>query len=110
MKQYVVDELRPDDFRKLKEYLDANFAVPGFDGLYWVPLDERYYAEVQVSHSDCQPFYFALELTSERLACELLVRTNNRSRCNCIQYATESQFRWLLQVVDTFFDRLGIIT
>jgi hypothetical protein len=110
MKQYVVDELRPDDFRKLKAYLDKNFAAPGFDGLYWLPLDEAVYAHVQQSHHDCRPFYFALELTSQRLVCELLVRTNNRIRCDCIQYATESQRNWLMAVVDSFFDRLEIIT
>jgi hypothetical protein len=109
MKQYVVDELRPDDYRKLKEYLDAKFAVPGFDGLYWLPLDELFYAQVQKSHSDCQPYYFALELTPERLACEMLVRTNGRVRCDCIQYATEDQRNWLIQAVDSFFNRLEII-
>ncbi len=109
MKQYVVDELRPDDYQKLKEYLDANFAAPGFSGLYWLPLEEHVYAEVQKSHSECRPHYFALELTSERLACEMLVRTNNKVRCDCIQYATESQRSWLMQAVDSFFDRLEII-
>jgi hypothetical protein len=110
MKQYVVDELRPDDFRKLKAYLDTNFAVPGFDDLYWLPLDEGIYAAIQQSHTDCRPFYFALELTSQGLACELLVRTNKRVRCDCIQYATESQRNWLIAVVDSFFERLEIIT
>lgn len=110
MRQYVVDELRADDYRKLKDYLDANYAAPGFEGLYWLPLDRQLYEDVQKNHSDCQPFYFALELTSERLACEMLVRTNNRVRCQCIQYATENQLNWLIQVVDAFFDHLGIIT
>jgi hypothetical protein len=110
MKQYVVDELRPEDHRKLKDFLDAHFAVPRFTDLYWVPLDEQFYEDIQKSHLDCQPFYFALELTSERLACEMLVRTNNRIRCQCIQYATDSQRNWLMQVVDAWFDRLEIIT
>jgi hypothetical protein len=110
MKQYVVDELRPDDHRKLKDFLDTHFAAPGFSGLYWVPLDEQFYADIQKSHLNCQPYYFALELTSERLACEMLVRTNNRIRCQCIQYATEIQRNWLMQVVDAWFDRLEIIT
>ena len=110
MKQYVVDELRAEDYQKLREYLDANYAAPGVTGLYWLPLDEQVYAQVQMSHSDCQPYYFALELTSERLACEMLVRTNNRIRCQCIQYATEPQRNWLMNVVDAFFDRLEIIT
>jgi hypothetical protein len=110
MKQYVVDELRPEDHRKLKEYLDARFAVPGFEDLYWLPLNEELYAEIQQAHSECQPYYFALELTTERLACEMLVRTNNRIRCQCIQYATETQRNWLMQVVDTWLERLEIIT
>ncbi len=110
MKQYVVDELRPDDRRKLKEYLDANFAAPGVEDLYWLPLDEQLYTEVQKSHSDCQPFYFALELVSERLSCEMLVRTNSRIRCDCIQYASEKQRIWMMQVVDSLFDRLKIVT
>jgi hypothetical protein len=110
MKQYVVDELRPDDHRKLKDYLDANFAAKGYEGLYWLPLEERLYAQVQQSHGNCQPYYFALELTPGRLACELLVRTNNRVRCDCIQYATEDQRNWLVEVVDALFERLAIIT
>lgn len=110
MKQYVVDELRPDDHLKLKQFLDANFAAPGVTDLYWLPLDEHFYSDVQKSHSDCQPYYFALELVSERLSCEMLVRTNSRIRCDCIQYASENQRNWLMQVVDSFFDRLKIVT
>ncbi len=110
MKQYVIDEFRPDDYQKIKEHLDANFAAPGFDGLYWLPLDELAYDKVQKQHTDCQPFYFALELTTERLACELLVRTNKCVKCQCIQYATEDQRNWLIQSVDTMADRLGIVT
>lgn len=110
MKQYVIDQLRPDDHRKIKEYLDANLAVAGFEGLYWLPLDKTVYGGVQTDHADCQPFYFALELTAERLACELLVRTNKRLKCECIRYATTDQICWLIRYVDAISDRLGIIT
>ena len=110
MKQYVIDELRPDDHLKLKGYLDANFAVPGFEDLYRLPIDRQYYTEVQESHADCHPLYFALELMPERLSCELLVRTNNRIRCDCIRYATEMQRNWLIQVLDSLFERLEIMT
>lgn len=110
MKQYVIDELRPEDYQKIKAYLDDNFSVAGFDGLYWLPLDEAAYEGVQAEHADCQPFYFALELTPERLACELLVRTNNRLKCKCIQYASTDQIDWLIRSVDAISDRLGIVT
>jgi hypothetical protein len=108
MKQYVIDELRPDDYRKLKRHLEARHAVAGFDGLYWLPLGEQMLEAVQVQHSDCQPFYFALELFPDRLTCELLVRTNQRSRCQCIQYASERQRNWLVQAVDSIFEMLEI--
>lgn len=108
MKQYVIDELRPDDHRKLKEHLDAKYAAAGFDGLYWIPLDEQMLEAVQKAHMNCQPFYFAMELFSDRLACELLVRTNQRSRCQCIQYASERQRAWLMQAVDSIFSTLEI--
>lgn len=110
MKQYVIDELRPDDFKNLKAHLDDHYAAPGFDGLYWLPLDQTVYEGAQKKHSDCQPFYFAAELSSDRLTCELLVRTNKRVRCDCIRYATENQRNWLIRSVDAIFDRLKIIT
>ena len=110
MKQYVIDELRPGEYEKIKASLDADYAVSGMDRLYWIPVAPELLTETQKLHSDCQPFYFALELSPDRLACELLVRTNQRIRCQCIQYATESQRNWLLQVIDAIFERLEIIT
>jgi hypothetical protein len=110
MKQYVIDELRPDDVKKLKAHLDDHYGAPGFDGLYWLPLDLAAYEGAQEKHIDCQPFYFAAELSSDRLNCELLVRTNKRVRCDCIRYATENQRNWLIRSIDAICDRLDIIT
>lgn len=108
MKQYVVDELRPEDHAQIKAYLDQRYAVAGFEGLYWIPLAEELLDEVQKAHGDCRPFYFALELTPGRLACELLVRTRQQIRCQCIQYATESQRNWLIDLVDAMLEALKI--
>ena len=110
MKQYVIDELRPDDYKKLKTYLDAHFAVPGMEHLYWVPLDEDVYEDVQRRHEPCRPHYFALELLPEGLTCELLVRSNGQVSCDCIRYASQKQRNWLIHAVDAIFDRLEIIT
>lgn len=110
MKQYVIDELRPDDFQKLKAHLDANYAAPSYEGLYWIPLDEQAYEGPQANHVECQPYYFAMELSPERLSCELLVRTNKRIRCDCIRYATDKQRNWLMRTVDAICERLSIIT
>ncbi len=110
MKQYVIDELRPEDYEKIKAYLDENFGSSGVDGIYWMPLDISILTDVQAEHTKCQPFYFAIDIEQNRMACELLVRTRSRVRCNCISYATENQLIWLIRIVDAIFEKLGIIT
>ena len=110
MKQYVIDELRPADHDKLKAHLDRHFPVKGFEGLYWMMLDAEQLTSLQKNHTDCQPFYFALELLPDRLACELLVRSREKIRCHCIQNATQSQRNWLINKVDAIFDQLELKT
>ncbi len=108
MKQYVIDELRPEDYDRLKCYLDDRYAVSGVDGLYWVMLSDELLDERQKAHTACHPHYFALELLPDRLSCELLVRTRERIRCECIQYATEAQRNWLIQFIDAVLEKLAI--
>ena len=109
MKQYVIDELRPADHQKLKEYLDAHFGPAEMGDLYWIGLDPDLYDPLQASHKECHPLFFAAQLQPASLAVELLVRTKNRVRCDCIQYATDDQFRWLIRLVDAIFEQLGVM-
>lgn len=110
MKQYLIDEIRLQDMEKLKSYLDETFGESGIDGLYWLPVDTDRLSRVQQTHAACAPFFMALELGADRLSAELLVRTRNRVRCDCIHYADERQRNWLVQTVDAIFDHLEIIT
>lgn len=110
MKQYVIDEIRPADYVKVKDYLDETFGDAGIEGLYWVPLDETLCSAVQRTHEECAPFYMALELEPDRLSVELLVRTRSRMRCDCIHYADPRQRDWLIRTVDAIFEELEIIT
>ena len=108
MKQFVIDELRPADFEKLKTYLDDTLGAGSIDGLYWLQIAEAVYTDLQNDHEECQPFYFAIDLESDRVMIELLVRTKNRVRCDCITYATETQCLWLMQQMDAIFEKLEI--
>ncbi len=110
MKQYVIDELRPQDYYKLKEYLDKTHGPAELGSIYWVPLATEVLTEVQWQHADCQPFYFAIELQEDRLALELLVRTKTRVRCACIGYAVDDQRTWILDRADAIFKHLDITT
>ncbi len=108
MKQYVIDELRPGDYEALQKYLDEQFGPAEMDGIYWIPVETASLTAIQLQHKECRPHYLALDLDPGRLACELLVRTKNRMRCDCIQYATEKQRNWLIELIDTMFNRLEI--
>lgn len=110
MKQYVIDELRPADYRQIKSYLDEKFRSSPLDGIYWIPLDADQHSRVQAEHTTCQPFYFAIDLEANMMACELLIRTKARIQCECISYATERQRNWLIGFVDRMFKKLDIKT
>lgn len=110
MKQFVIDELRPADYQTLKTHLDDAFGAAALDGIYWLPIATEVLSEIQIKHKDCQPFYFAIDLEPNRIAVELLVRTQNQIRCACMAHATETQCLWLIRQVDTIFERLGIKT
>jgi hypothetical protein len=108
MKQFVIDELRPADYDKLKAYLDDTLGAGDVDGLYWLPIAQEFFSEIQNNHQACQPFYFAIELESDRVALELLARTKSRVRCACMAYATETQCAWLLRQMDAILEKLEI--
>ena len=110
MKQYVIDELRPADYQKIKAYLDDHLETGAMEGIYWMPLEENLLSPTQADHSQCQPFYIALELTFEQLSVEFLIRTQQRVRCDCIANADEIQRNWIIRSIDDIFEKLQIHT
>lgn len=110
MKQYVIDELRPHDFEKIKAYLDETYGISEVQGLYRIPIEKNLLTDIQREHHECGPFYLAVELDSDKLACELLARPQNRIRCNCIGYATEDQRNQFIRRIDGILDKLDIMT
>jgi hypothetical protein len=110
MKQYVIDELRPDDDQKIKNYLDDHFGPPDIGAIYWIPLDVSLYDKEQLTHTSCHPLYLVIHLEPSSLAAELLIRTRNWIRCDCIRYMNQDQLNWFISFVDSIFSRLDIVT
>lgn len=108
MKQYVIDEIRFEDYEKIRAWLDKNADDSAIDGIYWLLIDENVLNETQLAHLKCRPFYFVIELEPTRISCELLVRTHNTVRCDCMKYATDEQFLWLVRRIDSMLDALEI--
>jgi hypothetical protein len=110
MKQYRIDELRYEDYEKLKAHLDERFGSSRVENLYWVPVEEHLLDEIQAAHTNCQPFYFAVELNTMAISFELLIRTRNRVRCDCIHYANTEQRESIIRFADTMFETLKILS
>ena len=108
MKQYVVDQLTPEDFQKLRSHFEEIFGEPDFDSLFWLPIEKLPLSEVQQKHIDCQPHFVAVDLQEGQLVCELLIRTKNKMRCDCMGYATEPQRNGIIDLIDNLLDELGI--
>lgn len=108
MKQYVIDELRIEDYEKVKAYLDETYGFSKIDGIYWVPLEESILSDNQLQHTECKPFFFAVEMGPDSLTCELLVRTRQKVHCTCIAYATELQRNWIIERMDAILEKLSI--
>jgi hypothetical protein len=110
MKQYVIDQLRENDFLQLEDYLNNNSEAGELPGIYWIPIPESLLERTQLDHSDCQPFFFAVNLDLNSISFELLIRTRSRLRCGCIQYASQEQRDYILNYADQLFEKLNLKT
>lgn len=108
MKQYLIDELRPNDYKKIKEYMDETLGPQPVEGMYWIPLGPDLMDAVQAAHTECQPFYFAVVLEPTSVSFEFLVRSRRRMRCDCIHYANKRQRDSIIEFADSIFQRLQL--
>lgn len=107
MKQYVIDQLRPSDYQKLKTYLNEHLESGALPGIYKLTLAAGMLNEIQAAHSECRP-YVAIELEPDHLSCEMLIRSCIKMRCDCMGYATEAQRNWLIDQVESILKELEI--
>jgi hypothetical protein len=108
MKQYVIDQLRESDFHQIKAFLDHNTESASLDGIYWADLPPSLYTEIQREHAECQPFYFAIHLTWNDVAFELLIRSRQVIRCRCIAYATPAQRDHIIHYAERMIEELKL--
>lgn len=108
MKQYVIDQLRWKDYEDVKGYLDVRGEKTVMEGVYWIEVPESLYTNVQNEHSQCHPYYFAVNLSFDRVDFELLIRSRQIMRCNCIAYAVPEQRDYIIGFADEMLERLKI--
>jgi len=108
MKQYVIDQLRESDYEQIRDYLTHHTETAAMEGIYYVDLPRELYSSLQKDHGDCQPYYFAINLTRKQVGFEWLIRSRNTLRCACIGYATPDQRDYIIDYADGMLERLRI--
>jgi hypothetical protein len=109
MRQYVIDDIRTEDYEKLKKLLDETVGNSGVEGIYWIQMPVDVLTPVQESHLECQPYYFAIELATDRISAELLVLSRQNMRCPCMGIATEKQRNRIIDFVEKLLSDSEII-
>ena len=110
MRQYLLDEIRPADLPRLRDYLAEHAQASGLADVWWVDLPEDLLSPEQFAHQDCRPFRFAIELGDDFLRLEFLIRSRNTMRCSCIDYATRQQRDFIIAFADRLVEDLALRT
>jgi len=108
MKQYMIDQLRESDYHRITDYLKENLEGTALDGIYWMDLPENLYRETQLQHTQCQPFYFAVNLSRTQIAFEWLIRSRQTLHCSCLAYANPEQREHIIHFADAMLEKLNI--
>jgi len=108
MKQYVIDQLRESDHDQIRSFLDERGERTVFDEIYHMDLPKELYSEAQAAHNECQPFYFAINLALTKVSFELLIRSHQTLRCQCIGYATREQREYIIDFAESILTEHNI--
>lgn len=114
MRSILIDELSDEEVILVRDYL-SRLAVPsGIEDLYWIPLDKDLWNAAQLAaHTDeqekveAQSFRFAVELGSDWVRFEMLVRSEGLRNLGGGQ-ADQRQALFLLDWVDEMASRLNL--
>ncbi len=109
MRSYYIDELEPENVKKIEAALGDKGYAGAIDAIYFLPLPDDLLSDVQRAHqAECGPFFLALETGEDWIKLELLVRCKGKIRCSCIAYAEPRQREWLIDYLDGFIRSLDI--
>ena len=110
MRCYLIDEISISDMEKISGFLKENVLRSEMEDLFWVEIPKDYLNEIQTQHQKCQPYIFAIELGSDWIKTEFLVRNSKDLRCSCNSYCTPMQRNFILDFMDSMIGELNIRT
>jgi hypothetical protein len=106
----MLDEIARSDLPRVREYLNERAAASSLADIWWVDLPEDLLSPEQFGHQQCRPFRFAVELGENFVRFEFLIRSREKMRCTCIDYATRPQRDFILGYADRLVEDLALRT
>jgi len=115
MRQYLLDEIGRGDLPRVRQYLKEHATASSLEDIWWVDLPEDLLSPEQFAHRDCRPFRFAVEVGEQEVGdsfvrFEILIRSREKMRCTCIDYATRQQRDFILAFADRLVEALVLRT
>jgi len=104
MRQIVIDQLSREERANIESYLKRTLNPGPLSGIYWLEVPQDLLSGDQLSHEECGPYFFAVELEEESVSFELLIRSQSNLHCSCIAYATPAQREFVLRIVDRMLE------
>ncbi|KXS55851.1 MAG: hypothetical protein AMR96_05860 [Candidatus Adiutrix intracellularis] len=112
MRSILFDELQPQEVAAVRVYLNQQARRSGLEDLYWIALPRVLWNEnqIQTSSEGRKPdFHFAVELGSEWVRFELLIRSEGLLNLGGGQ-ATAEQALFLLNWANDMARKLDLLT
>jgi hypothetical protein len=110
MRSYLIDEVMKSDMEKVSAFLTENATKSNLDQIFWVKIPDDLLSEKQFQHLDCRPHAFAVELGSDWIKLEFLVRSLKHMRCDCPGYCTRQQQDFVINFAHNMIKQLDITT
>ena len=104
MRLYKIDQLSREEKANIESYLNRTLKPGSMDGVFWLEVPQDLLSSEQQGHENCAPFFFAVELETEAVCFELLVRSQTNLHCSCIAFATPAQRDFVLRFIDTMLE------
>lgn len=109
MRSYTVDELTPEDVKRIAAHLTHKGFAGSLDGIYYLPVPEELLSQEQKDHlAACGPFILPLETGEGWVRLELLVRAKAILRCSCVAYAHPALREHMIDSLDAMIKGLDI--
>ncbi|MDR3176967.1 MAG: hypothetical protein LBU06_10625 [Desulfovibrio sp.] len=109
MRTYTIDQLEEADVAALNARLLDMGLQAGLEGVYWLPVPGQMLTPRQVEHLEqCGPYCLALEVESDQINMELLVRGQGRIHCECVCFAGEKLRDHMIKYLEDMLTELQV--